>query len=229
VLETVVAPAEGERRFLIRDVGWQGYLDLLRIIDDRPVRVTYDRGDVELMSPLIKHERKKSLLAQIVEILTEELDIPRMSAGATTLKREDIDRGLEADESYYLYDVSRLRDPDELDLLVDPPPDLAIEIEITRSALDRLGIYGALGVSEIWRFDGRNLRILERQADGSYREIPVSRFLPWISIEEIKRFVIEEESRDETRWARRFRQWVREVILPRARAEGPEGGEPREA
>ena len=70
VLEPAVVPAEGERRFLIRDVGWQGYLDLLRIIGDRPVRVTYDRGDVELMSPLFKHERKKSLLAQIVEILT---------------------------------------------------------------------------------------------------------------------------------------------------------------
>src|SRR3954469_21788594 len=103
-LEPAVVPGEGEKRFLIRDVGWQGYLDLLRMIGDRPVRVTYDRGDAELMSPLFKHERKKSLLSQIVEILTEQLDIPRMSASATTLKREDLDQGLEADESYYLND-----------------------------------------------------------------------------------------------------------------------------
>lgn len=229
VLEPAVVPAEGERRFLIRDVGWRGYLDLLRIIGDGPVRVTYDRGDVELMSPPFEHERKKSLLARIVEILTEELDIPLLSASATTLKREDLGRGLEADESYYLHDISRVRDLDDLDLLVDPPPDLAIEIEITRSALNRLGIYGALGVSEIWRFDGRSLRILGRQADGSYREIARSRLLPWISVEEILNFVLEENSRDETRWARAFRQWVKDIVLPRARAEGQGEGGPPEA
>jgi Uma2 family endonuclease len=228
VLESAVLPAEGERRFLIRDVGWQGYQDLLRMVGDRPIRLTYDRGDVELMSPLFKHEREKSLLARIVEIITEELEIPMMSAGSTTLKREDLDRGLEADESYYLDDLSRVRDTEELDLLVDPPPDLAIEIEITRSALNRLGIYGALGVPEIWRFDGRNLRILERQIDGAYREVPGSDFLPWISIDEVKRFLLEEESRDETRWARGFREWVRAVVLPRARVEKQEERNPPE-
>jgi Uma2 family endonuclease len=225
-VEPADVPAEGEKRFLIRGVGWQGYLDLLRIIGDRTVRLTYDRGDVELMSPLFRHERKKSLLAQMVEILTLELDIPRASASATTLKREDLNRGLEADESYYLYDLSRLRDKDELDLHIDPPPDLAIEIEMTRSALNRLGIYGALRVPEVWRFDGRNLRILELQADGSYREIPASRLLPWIAIEEIKRFLLEEDYHDETRWLRRFQEWVRAVVLPRFRAEQQEEQNP---
>jgi Uma2 family endonuclease len=223
VVETAAVPAVGEGRVLIRGVGWQGYQALLGLVGNQPVRLTYDRGDVELMSPLFKHERNRSLLAQMVEILTEELGIPRMSAGATTLKREDLDRGLEADASFYLGDLSRLSDTDDLDLAMDPPPDLAIEIEITRSVLNRLGVYGALGVPEIWRFDGRNLRILDRQPDGSYREIPRSEALPWISIEEMTRFVQLEETRDETLWARKFRAWVREVVLPRLGQADEEG------
>ncbi len=151
------APAPGEQRFLLSGIGWEGYEKLLDIIGDGPIRVTYDRGDAELMSPLYKHERNRSILGQIVEIITEELEIPRSSSASTTLKLKELDRGLEADESFYLFDLDRLHDPDNIDLTVDPPPDLAVEIEITRSILNRLGIYGALGVPEIWRFDGQRL------------------------------------------------------------------------
>ncbi|MBV8130176.1 MAG: Uma2 family endonuclease [Planctomycetaceae bacterium] len=214
VVETAVTPASGELRVLIRGVGWQGYQTLLSMVADQPVRLTYDRGDVELMSPLYKHERNRSLLARMVEILTEELGIPLIAAGATTLKREDLDRGLEADASFYVGDLTRIKDRHNLDLEIDPPPDLAIEIEITRSALNRLGLYGVLGVPEIWRFDGRTLRILDRQTDGSYREIFRSQALPWISIEEIGRFAQFEETHDDTQWARTLRAWVREAVLP---------------
>ena len=219
--ETRVAP--GENRVVIRDVGWQGYQTLLNLVGDQPVRITYDRGDVELMSPLLKHERNRSRLGRMVGVLTEELEIPTMSAGATTLKREDLDRGLEADESFYLWDLTRISDPDNLDLEIDPPPDLAIEIEITRSVLDRLGIYGALRVPEIWRFDGSTVRILLLQEDVSYEQSAVSQALPWITIEEIQRFAVQEASLDESQWIRSFRRWVRETVLPRFRAE--RGGE----
>jgi Uma2 family endonuclease len=222
VTETETFLAHGERRIVIRDVGWEGYETLLKLIGDQPVRVTYDRGDVELMAPLARHERNKSRLGRMVEILTEELDIPMIAAASTTLEREDLDQGLEADESFYLNDLARLSNLEDLDLNVDPPPDLAIEIEITRSALNRLGIYGALRVPEIWRFDGKILRILFRQDDGTYREIPQSEALPWISIDEIRRFA-GEEIRDDSQRARAFRRWVQEVIVPRAR--GERGGE----
>jgi Uma2 family endonuclease len=221
-MATITETAEGERRFIIRDIGWQGYQTLLNLIGDRPVRVTYDRGDVELMSPQSRHERNKSRLGRMVEILTEELDIPMIAAASTTLKREDLDQGLEADESFYLASLHLINNLEDLDLNVDPPPDLAIEIEITRSAMNRLGIYGALRVPEIWRFDGRNLRILFRQEDGTYREIAQSKSLRWITIDEIRQFAGEEIG-DDTRWAKTFRSWVREVIVPRARSD--RGGE----
>ncbi|MFI5456365.1 MAG: Uma2 family endonuclease [Isosphaerales bacterium] len=211
---------DGERRFLIRGVGWEGYQSLLKMVGDQPIRLTYDRGDVELMSPLLKHERKKSLLGQFVRILARELHIPVMPAGSTTWSREDMDKGLEADESFYLGDLERVRDPDHVDLDVDPPPDLAIEIEITRSALDRMGIYGSLGVPELWRFNGRTLRVLIRQADGSYQENPASAVFADVPMDEIARFATSEASRDENACVDQFWAWVREDLLPRIQGRG---------
>jgi Uma2 family endonuclease len=211
---------DGERRFLIRGVGWEGYQSLLRMIGDQCIRLTYDRGDVELMSPLFKHERKKCFFGQVVRILAEELNIRVMPAGSTTLRREELDRGLEPDEGFYLGDLERIRDLDQIDLDVDPPPDLAIEIEITRSALDRVGVYSALGVPELWRFNGQTLRVLIRQEDGSYRESPTSAAFPDVAMDEVARFATMEGIRDEIEWARRFRMWVREDVLPRIGGRG---------
>jgi Uma2 family endonuclease len=227
-VESPTSQAEGEQRVLLRGVGWDGYQTLLKLVGDQPVRLTYSRGNVELMSPLSKHERNKSLLGRLVEILTEELEIPMMSAGSTTLNREDLDQGLEADEAFYLGDLSRVRDPDRIDLDLDPPPDLAIEVEISKSSVNRLGVYSALRVQEIWRFDGRKLTILDRQDDGTYLSINSSAAFPWISIEEITHFLVDEDTRDETQWARKVRAWVRAVVVPRAREgrdEDPGGSE----
>jgi Uma2 family endonuclease len=185
------------------------------MIGDQPIRVTYDRGDVELMSPLPKHERKKSLLGQFVRILARELRIPILPMGSTTWSREDLDKGLEADESFYLGDLERIRDPDHVDLDVDPPPDLAIEIEITRSALDRIGIYGSLGVPELWRFDGQSLRVLIRQEDGSYRENPGSVVLPGVPMDKVARFAASDASKDENANVDQICAWVRQHHLPR--------------
>jgi Uma2 family endonuclease len=211
---------ELEHRIVLRGVGWDGYQTLLELVGDRPVRLTYDRGDVELMSPLLKHERKKSLLGQFVRILARELHIPVMPTGSTTWSREDADMGLEADESFYLGDLGRIRDPDHIDLDIDPPPDLAIEIEITRSSLDRIGIYGALRVPELWRFNGRTLRVLLRQEDGSYRESSSSAAFPGVPMSDVAQFAIRDGIRDENAFLDEFTAWVRSDLLPRIQARG---------
>jgi len=213
--ETSTMPLEGEHRIVLRGVGWKGYQSLQKMVGDQPIRLTYDRGDVEIMSPLPKHERKKSLLGQFVRILARELHIPVMPMGSTTFSREDLDRGLEADESFYLGDLGRVRDPDHIDLDVDPPPDLAIEIEITRSAFNRMGIYGALGVPELWRYQGRTLRVMLRQEDGSYRQSKTSAVFPDVPMDELARFAIGEGSRDENACVDAFWAWVRDDLLPR--------------
>jgi len=213
VTEAPAIALQGEHRVVLRGVGWKGYQSLLEMVGDQPIRLTYDRGDVELMSPLPKHERKKCLLGQLVRILAREFHIAVMPMGSTTWSREEMDKGLEADESFYLGDLERVRDPDHVDLDVDPPPDLAIEIEITRSALDRVGIYGALRVPELWRFNGRTLRVLLRQEDGSYRESPSSGVFPRVPMDEVARFAAQDGIRDENAYLDHFTAWVRTTLL----------------
>ena len=210
-------PEIGEHRFIIYNVGWEGYQGLLKVVGDHGPRLTYARGNVELMSPLIPHEGYCKRLARIVETIAEELEIPIRSARSTTLNREDLDRGLEPDESYYIASVGRIGNRMELDLEVDPPPDLAIEVEITNSILDKLEIYARLGVPELWRFDGEVLTVLLLQPDASYAASPRSTAFPYLPLDEIARFLLDPEMSDESRWGRDFRRWVREILLPRYR------------
>ena len=202
-----------DSRVVLRDVGWEGYETLLKLVGDRPVRLTYDRGDLELRVPSLDHERYKSLLGRLVETLTLELDLPCDAAGSTTWRKQIEDRGLEPDECYYLANAPRVAGR-QVNLNVDPPPDLAIEVEISRSALDRMGIYAALGVPEVWRFDGETLRIEILQAEGRYREVPASWNFPFLPANEIVRWLRLGDTMGQTPWLRLFVNWVREELGP---------------
>jgi Uma2 family endonuclease len=206
---------EGERRFLLPGIGWEGYEALLKLIGDGRTRVTYDRGDAELMSPLYQHENFKKLFGRLIETLTEEQGIPCIGAGSTTWRKQSADRGLEPDECYYLANAGRVAGRLELDLTVDPPPDLAVEIEITRGTLDRMGVYAALGIPEVWRFDGDTLYIVLLQPDQTYRHAEVSRVLPAITADEVTHWIGLGRTMDHTVWGRQFRAWVRDEVLPR--------------
>jgi hypothetical protein len=139
------------------------------------------------------------------------------------LRREDLDRGLEPDECFHLFAHAEQVCGRESDLSVDPPPDLAIEIEMTRSALDRLGIYAALRIPEVWRFDGQTLQVLAIQADGTYAACEASPSLPFLPLAEVVRFLNQAETMDHSRWGRAFREWVRNELAPRFRREGDAG------
>jgi Uma2 family endonuclease len=207
-----------ESRVVLRGVGWSGYETILKLVGDRPVRLTYDRGDLELMVPSLDHERYKSLLGRLIETLTLELDLPCDAAGSTTWRKQLEDRGLEPDECYYLANAERVAGR-KIDLSVDPPPDLAIEVEISRSALNRMGIYAALRVPEVWRFDGETLRVEQLQADVTYREVVVSPSFPFLPRDEVVRWLRLAETMGQTPWLRQFREWVRDTLIPRD--EGP--------
>lgn len=222
-MATVVEPAKGvrvlepEQRFLLPGVGWAGYEALLAMVGDGHVRLTCDGKDVELMAPSIEHEEYGNLIGRIIECVTEELRIPCVGVGSTTWRKTLRERGLEADECYYLANAPRVRAKRKnLDLAVDPPPDLAVEVEISRSALDRMAIYAALRVPEVWRFDGETLTIWHLQADGTYATVPVSPGLPMLLPGEVVRWVVEADSMDDhSEWGRRLREWVRAELLPR--------------
>jgi Uma2 family endonuclease len=204
----------GEQRFMIYNIGWEGYQGLLRIIGDGLPRLTYAHADVELMRPMLIHESYRARLCRVVWHVTEMLDIPIMSLGATTFHREDRDRGLEADESFYQANIGRIGRKNSINLTIDPPPDLAIEIELNRSNLNRLDVYAKLGFPEVWRFDGENLVVCQLKPDGQYVMTDSSLVFPFLSMSEVGRFVREDSFEDDTRWSRSFRAWVRDVLLP---------------
>ena len=159
-------PAPG---VLLTGVSWDLYEELLRVVGDRPIRMSYDRGDLEIMSPLPKHEKWKKIIGWMVEVLSMELDIPMEPLGSTTFRRNVLAKGLEPDECYYIANEAAVRNKDEIDLKKDPPPDLAIEIELTHRSVNRERIYAGLGVPGLWRFDGERADRLAADAAAKAR------------------------------------------------------------
>ncbi len=128
--------AVAEQRILLHDVSWQTYEALLREFDCRPIRLTYDRGALEIRTLSHGHEHSAHLLGRLVEALTVELNVPIHSGGSTTFHQEAKQRGLEPDECYWVQNEPRMRGRKEFDFDADPPPDLAIEVDISRSSLN---------------------------------------------------------------------------------------------
>ena len=199
-----------ERRVVYRNVSWRFYESLVDSIPQRsPFHVDFDGKDVEVMVKGWDHEGFNSLLGSFVEVVTEELEIPCKGLGETTWKRPEIARGLEADKCYFflpekLAAVASARSRGSRDLADIPNPDLAIEVDISVPQTDRAGIYAALGVSEVWRFVGGRLVIDGLTPEGRYVEDESSQFLP-VTAAEVTRWVVEEDSSDESAWARRLR------------------------
>jgi Uma2 family endonuclease len=213
-IETRSRTLTPESRFVLHDVGWEGYDTLLNLIGDRAIRLTYDQGSVELMAPSQDHEQYRRLLGKMIDILVDELHLPCILAGSTTWRIKDRDRGLEPDDCFYLANAERVRGK-KIDLSVDPPPDLAVEIEISRSALDRLGTYAALRVPEVWRFDGETLVVELLQDDRTYAPSTTSLNFPFLPLDEFVRFLKQAESMDHSELGREFRRWVRDELIPR--------------
>ena len=200
----------GEKRIVLSGVSWKLYEQLRENEENWHVRMAYDNGRLELMSPSPDHAAIKRLIGRMIEAVTEELNVPCRSLSDTTWKRPDLAKGLEADECYYILNHRHVCRRRQVDLAVDPPPDLAVETEISRSIVPRLRIYAALGVPEIWRWRKKGLAAYSLGADGKYVECEFSLNLPMLRVKDLQPFLEFELAADETAWIRKFRAWVRE-------------------
>ncbi len=217
-MATVTEPPERTKtgfpeRFVFWGISWQQYDTLLEILEDRNVRTSYDRGNLEIMTTSSEHEVYSDLIDTIIKMLMNELDIPYFSTVRTTWRRVDLDRGLEPDESYYIGNAHRVNRM-SIDLKVDPPPDLAVEIEISCTILNRIPIYAALGIPELWRFDGQNLTVMILQPDGAYTPSSKSLSFPFLPIGDVVRLVKLGEDMLSNEWTKVVIAWVREELMP---------------
>jgi Uma2 family endonuclease len=210
------APAIGQpavrRCAVLYDVDWKTYSRLLRIFEDRPGdRLTYDRGELEIMSPRLEHDDDGRFIGALVVALAEELGLPLKLGGSTTLRRRARQRGIEADECFWIANAHRMAGRRNLNLRTDPPPDLAIEVDVTSSSVNLLGIYAALGVPEVWQLDGNTLSFYVLGAKRRYASVAASRSFPLVTPADMLGFVQQaRQAGDEMAVLRQFRAWVRQ-------------------
>jgi Uma2 family endonuclease len=208
------SPLDGIQHIVLENAPWELYEDLLDNIGDRPIRINYDQGRLEMMSPLPEHEEVKGIIGRLINELTVALDMEIKSLGSTTFRREDKAKGLEPDECFYFKHERRMRGRKRLNLKKDPPPELVVEVDITHRSVDREAIYAGLGVPEIWRWDGTKLECLELTA-GAYRLRTRSLAFPSLAPADLTRFIRMRTRTGENAIIRKFREWIRESGLIR--------------
>ena len=205
-------PIQSPDRVILQNISWQTYRSLVHDFEQEPaIRLTYDLGTLEIRMPLDPHETFKKLLGRLIEAATEVLGLEIRSLGSRTCDREDLAKGLEPDQCYYIQHEAQVRGVAQIDLAHYPPPDLAVEIDITSSSLNRLAIYSALRVPELWRFDGDRLTIYTLQG-ADYTTSPHSLALPAVTSADIERYLQLQPTTGENSLVRQFRQWLAQQI-----------------
>jgi len=196
----------------LRGLQWNDYVAISQLIGDRRFRTFYGDGEMEILMPSSKHEIWISLLGRLIELFTLELRIETKCAGMTTFRREDLEKGLEPDRCYYITNEPKVRGRLELDLRIDPPPDLALEVEVTSSVEKRMRIYAGLGVPEVWRFNGERIAVNQLVANGEYVVVERSNYFPMMPMSEWVRFIRLHEQMGDTTLLITFQDWVQKQI-----------------
>jgi Uma2 family endonuclease len=198
-----------DERVVLSCVSWETYERLLTDDEERRVpRMTYDQGVLELVTPSTPHEEDALVFAHLVFIVAANLGIPIRSVGSTTFRRQDLERGFEPDASFYVQNEKRIRGQRDVDLTVDPPPDVVLEMEMSRSALDKLPLFASMGIPEVWRCDGQRVTILILEQD-RYRESATSLAFPVLSSDILARFLAESRTALSPDWFQAVSDWAR--------------------
>lgn len=196
---------------ILREISWAEFEAILEELGEhRGARVAYYQGVLEIRMPLPEHEKAKIIIGEFVKILLDELEIDWEPYGSTTFKRQEMAAGLEPDDCFYIQNAARMIGKNRLNLLVDPPPDLAIEIDVTSKT--QLSAYVALGVPEFWCYADGQLQIFLLR-EGEYVQVknsPTFGDLP--VIEGILQFLKLSEIEGASAARRAFRQWLRSLL-----------------
>ena len=212
-VETIPQPAPVERgqNLILHGVSWETYERLLADFQDsHAAHFAYDQGVLEIMVLSAEHERPNRTIALLVEEVALEMGIDVDNVGSHTFKREDLARGFEPDTCFYIQNAERVSGKARIDLAVDPPPDLVIEIDITHPSLEKLPLYAAAGVPEVWRY-ADNVVTIYCLEESSYQSQEVSKVLPGVMSQVLSQFMEASISMKRTAWIRRVREWAREL------------------
>jgi Uma2 family endonuclease len=210
----VTTAASSSQRVILQNISWQTFESILAEMGNhRATRLAYDQGILEIMTPLMPHEHNKRLIEKLIDNLAEELNLNLKSTGSVTCKRQDLLRGVEPDSSFYIQNEPVMRQKQNLDLTQDPPPDLVIEVDYTSSSVDRMPIYQALGIPEVWRYNEPVMQIYQLR-EGVYVACDVSPTFANLPLtREIPQFLLISLTIGEIAMIRSWSDWVRQQIV----------------
>jgi len=212
-MDTQTLPPIG-RGMVLEDVDWKTYSRLLKAFEEASGHSSDLRPRSVGNHAPARTRHRRAVPRRIIIALTEELGLPILCGGSTTLRRQLHQRGIESDECYWIANEPRMRGRRALNLQRDPPPDLAVEVDVTNSSLDRLDIYATLGVPEIWRLENDVLGFLALQPDGTYKESSHSLSFPRLTAADLAPFLEMRLRADSNTVIRAFREWVRNNLMP---------------
>jgi Uma2 family endonuclease len=196
------------QKIWLRDMTWTEFEQiLLELGEHRGARIAYYNHILEIMTPLPEHESNKEIVGDLIKVLLEELDIEFYSLGSTTFKNQLTEYGIEPDNCFYIENEAQVRGKNRLDLTIDPPPDLALEIDITSRT--HREIYQQLGVRELWRFNQGKLQINVLE-EGNYMEVQFSPHFPNLPLTEVIPYYLQQvKTVGRNKTMKEFRNWIR--------------------
>ena len=209
-MATVIRPVD--QPIVMDGVSWTTYGALLADGGDRrQTRMAFDRGVLEIVTPSYEHEHVENIVTRVAEALMNARRQDYAPTGSTTFRIEGLDRGFEPDASYYIEHATRVRGLTRIDLETAPPPDLVIEVGVTHATMEKLPVYAALGVREVWRHQGGSVQMY-RLAGDSYVEIEDSAVIPGLSAARLTAFVQDSLTTPRPDWWHGVETWVREIV-----------------
>ncbi len=192
-------------------VAWEEYEELLEQLDNRPgIHLSYYHGELTAMPLSAEHEKYARFIEQLITALKLRLRINILSFGSWTMKKIEKQAGKEPDACFYVQTAAAIGNRLDLDFAVDPPPDIAVEVDIHHKTKDQLLIYAALGIPELWVFEKERLTIHLLEQD-QYIETETSRALPMLTAEVLTGFLncLTKDGEFETLLA--FDEWLQSI------------------
>ena len=213
-------PPPSEHRTVLRKVNWQRYEQLLAEMErDRTARFSYYRGQLEMLQPLEEHERCHKLIESLILIIADEMGIAIASYPAPTLKRVDLQIGVEPDTAYYIQNAERMSRRPTIDLMQDPVPDLILDVELSRSDFNKFAMYAELGIPEVWRYCSKpgdsflKGQFFIHYLDGDdYREEDFGLAFPFLPAGRILQFIDQSDASGLPKALRDLRLWAEETL-----------------
>ncbi|NOT59977.1 MAG: Uma2 family endonuclease [Acidobacteria bacterium] len=193
---------------MLNYISWATYEALLKALDEQPrYRLSYDEGRLEIMTVSAEHEKPAGLLPHLILVLAEEMDVEFLSLWSTTMRKQKKAKGADPDDCYYFKNFKKVAQKKRIDLIVDPPPDLGIEIDVTNRSLSKFPIYAAIGVPEFWRYY-RDQMWFYGLVESEYQPVTYSVRFPFFPPETVTVFLRKGALEGTVSMVKEFRKWA---------------------